>query len=158
MAWRKDEGFKTDPVLDENELEEASYDAGFVLDPAKIFDELPQPFRLVDKTVDYIFEKAWEAIQELELRAHELGLGGKIPVFDGAKELPEFFQATLMCPSLDGKFLFVIAKNGVIHAVDAEESTVLAVSDELQGLTMLSMCTGRLEENKHFVCVLMENG
>ncbi|CAB4028263.1 Hypothetical predicted protein [Paramuricea clavata] len=150
--------FKKDSVLDEHEIDESSYDASFVLDPAKLFDELPQPFRLIDKTVNFIFDKAWEAIKELELRANELGLGGKLPVFDCAEEMQDFCQATLMCTSLDGKFVFLVAKNGIIYALDAETSCAVAYNDELQGIKVETLSAGHLDENKHLVCVLMENG
>ncbi|XP_028407102.1 WD repeat-containing protein 93-like [Dendronephthya gigantea] len=158
MARKTDAEFKKYPTLDEHELDESSYDASFVLDPSKIFDELPQPFRLVDKTVNYIFDRAWEAIQELELRASELGLGGKLPVFNCANELPELSQSTLMCCSLDGKFAFAVAKIGIIYVLDTETSCVVAVNDELQGLKVEKISTGRLNEDKHFVCLLLENG
>ncbi len=81
MARKRDTAFKKDSVPEDFDADDATYDASFVLDPAKLFDELPQPFRLIDKTVDYVFDKAWEAIQEIELRANELGLGGKTSSF-----------------------------------------------------------------------------
>ena len=158
MTRRRDTAFQKDSVLDEHDLDESSYDTSFVLDPAKLFDELPQPFRLIDKTIDYVFDKAWEAILELELRAHELGSGGKLPVFDSAEEISDFYQATVMCSSVDGKFVFLVAKNGIIYALEAETSSVIAFNDELQGMNLETMSTGYLQENKHFVGVLMENG
>ena len=158
MARKRDTAFKKDSVPEDFDADDATYDASFVLDPAKLFDELPQPFRLIDKTVDYVFDKAWEAIQEIELRANELGLGGKLPVFDCAKELSEFPQATLMCCSLDGKFVFLVAKTGIFYALDAEMSCMLAYNDELQGMKVETMCTGNLEEDKHLVCAQIENG
>ena len=158
MTRRKDAAFKKDLVFDEYDTEEGTYDASFVLDPAKLFDELPQPFRLIDKTVNYVFDKAWEAIQELESRANVLGLGGKLPVFDSAEELPDFSPATLMCPSVDGKLVFLVAKNGIIYALLSETSSMVAFNDELQGMKMETLCAGHLDEDKHFVCALMENG
>ena len=158
MARRRDTAFQRDALLDEHELDESSYDASFVLDPAKLFDELPQPFRLIDKTVDYVFDKAWETILELELRAHELGSGVKLPVFDGVEEMSDFYQATVMCCSKDGKFAFLVAKNGIIYALDAGTSAVVAYNDELQGVNVETMSTGYLQDNKHFLCILMENG
>ena len=158
MAWRKDTAYHKDLLLDDFDVDDLTYDASFVLDPAKLYDDLPQPFRLIDKTVDYVFDKAWEAIQEIELRATELGLGGKLPVFDHAEELSDFPQATLMCSSLDGKHLFVVAKNGVIYALDAKASCLIAYNDELQGMNMKTLSTGCLEEDKHLVCAQLENG
>jgi nitrite reductase/ring-hydroxylating ferredoxin subunit len=158
MAWRKHTTYQKDLFLEDYDVDDLSNDASFVLDPAKLYDELPQPFRLVDKTVDYVFDKAWEAIQEIELRANELGLGGKLPVFDHAEELSDLSQATLMCSSLDGKFVFVVAKNGVIYALDAETSCVVAHNDELQGVNMKTLSTGCLEQDRHLVCALVENG
>ena len=158
MARKTDAVLKKYSALDEHELDESSYDGNFVLDPSQLFDELPQPFRLIDKTVNYIFDRAWDAIQELELRARELGLGGKLPVFNCGNELPELSQSTLMCCSLDGKFVFAVAKIGIVYALDTETSTVVAVNDELQGLKVEKLSTGRLNDDKHFLCLLLENG
>ena len=158
MARRKDTAYHRDLVVDDFDVDDLTYDASFVLDPAKLYDDLPQPFRLIDKTVDYVFDKAWEAIQEIELRTTELGLGGKLPVFDHAERLSDFPQATLMCSSLDGKFFFLVANNGVIYALDAMTSCLIAHNDELQGMNMKTLSTGCLEEDKHLVCAQLENG
>lgn len=158
MAWKRDKAFMKESVVDEQELDQALYDASFVLDPASLFDELPQPFRLIDKTVNYVFDKAWDAIQELELRANEFGLGGSLPVYDSVQEIQDFCHVTLTCASLDGKFVFIVAKHGVIYALDTETSCIVASNDEQQGMKVETLCCGLLEENKHLVCILMENG
>jgi hypothetical protein len=38
----------------------------FTLDPSLIFDELPQPFRRINKVLESIFDDAWTIIEQRE--------------------------------------------------------------------------------------------
>ena len=157
MHRKKDTKSKNADGSDESEEEEAK-DGGFILDPERIFDDLPQPYRLIDKTLHYIFDKAWEAIENLETERSELGVSGRIPLFDCGREIPDIFQPKLVSTSSDGKYTFIVANTGTIHVVDATTSSVIATNEELQGSNVLSLSTNCLDGNKHFVCTLQENG
>lgn len=156
MAWTVEASFRKEYTIDDFEFDELYHDADFVLDPAEIFDELPQPFRLIDKTVEYVFDRAWEAILELEFRAIELG--GKLPIFEVSEEVPHLLQASLMCSSSDGKYLFVAAKSGVLFAVDSETTVIVAKNDEVQSMTIKNISTANLIDSKYLICLHMTNG
>jgi hypothetical protein len=41
-------------------------DSDFVTDPEQIRDQLPQPYRMINKIVNYIFDESWEVAQRRE--------------------------------------------------------------------------------------------
>lgn len=157
MYQKRKVRYKKADVSDESEGEETK-DAGFLLDPDQIFDELPQPYRLIDKTLNHLFDKAWDAIEELKIKRDELGVSGKIPLFHCTRKISECFQPTLICSTSDGRYTFVATRNGAIYAVDVRTSSVVATNRELQGLLVLSLSASCFGENKYFVCTLQDNG
>ena len=67
------------PVYIRSELEipapsESNYggdDDDFLLDPAQVFDQLPQPFRMVDEILYQVVDDVWEKITQLEREREE---------------------------------------------------------------------------------------
>lgn len=54
----------TPPSLADAAIEENEDD--FIQDPDQVWDNLPQPYRMVDKIVMLIFDKAWAIISSRE--------------------------------------------------------------------------------------------
>ena len=54
----------------------------YVTDPDQMFDKLPQPYRLVDKIVNRIFDVAWDLISAREAEAEELRSREPVPEYD----------------------------------------------------------------------------
>ena len=135
---------------------EDEVDDNFVVDPDQIFDELPQPFRLVDKTLRQIFDAAWERIECIEERKALKRSKEVLPLFDLAKQLSEYNGTTCICTAAEGNYLFISNTNRFL-VVDSFLDTVVASYEELEDNTVqMSACC--LQEGCFLISTLDDVG
>lgn len=149
----------------------------FITDPEKFFDQLPQPFRFINKTVNKIVESAWEKISlqeyERELEAKKV----KPPTYTPSSQLEKYENVTCVCLA-DAKIMFLsLGKSLVALNPDTNEelaswhpeeeisveriSSVFISQNELYFLSVVDdMGFGQLliyeTDTFHHVCTLNE--
>lgn len=57
----------------------------YITDPDQMLDFLPQPFRLVNKIITSVFDRAWERVVHREKQLEEERLRLPIPEYDNAE-------------------------------------------------------------------------
>ena len=67
---------------------QSSDEEDYIRDPEQMYDVLPQPFRLVNKIVNLIFDVAWEVISEREAARIAERSRVRPPQYDCAIALP----------------------------------------------------------------------
>ncbi|KAM7446178.1 oxidoreductase [Porites harrisoni] len=127
-------------------------DGNFVADPDQIFDDLPQPFRLVDKTVRKIFDHAWEIIESIEDRKALRRSKAVLPLFDLAKQLPDFSRTSCICTVADRSYLFLSCGSG-LTVVDGLLGTTLACLEE-PGSDILQISACCFQEGYYLISTL----
>lgn len=132
-------------------------DEEFLIDPELIFDVLPQPFRLVDKTVNYIFDRAWSIIEGIE-DEKALKLSKEcLPSYDCGRPLFDLKQPSCMCSDNGGKYLFVAHSSG-FSVVEALIGQCVATSEDPSAKEVKQMCASVLCEGFYVLCTLDNNG
>ena len=120
---------------------EDEWEDNFVADPDQIFDDLPQPFRLVDKTVRKIFDHAWEIIEGIEGRKALRRSKAVLPLFDLGKQLSEFNRTSCVCTVADeGSYLFLSCGAGLTVVDGSLETSVACLEDPGNDIVQLSAC------------------
>ena len=127
-------------------------DDNFVADPDQIFDDLPQPFRLVDKTVRKIFDHAWEIIESIEDRKALRRSKAVLPLFDLAKQLPDFSRTSCTCTVADRSYLFLSCGSG-LTVVDGLLGTAVACLEE-PGSDILQISACCFQEGYYLISTL----
>lgn len=145
MRGKKTKRPTTPPSEDEG-------DDNFVADPDQIFDDLPQPFRLVDKTLRKIFDDAWEIIEGIEERNALKRSKAVLPLFDLGKQLSEYRKTTCVCSGADGSYLFLISGDGLVVVDGLLGTTVACVEDPGNEVVQLSACC--LQEGYYLLSTL----
>ncbi|XP_050402874.1 WD repeat-containing protein 93 isoform X2 [Patella vulgata] len=107
--------------LDENDFE--------FIDPDKLRDQIPQPYRLVNKIVDSVVEKAWSFISEIETKKTANLNKIRPPKYDCAVKLQNHEKATALTDSVDGRYVFIGLSNGIV-AIDSLTQETVATWDE----------------------------
>jgi hypothetical protein len=145
------------PATPPSEDSGAEADGEFLIDPEQIFDVLPHPFRLVDKTVNYIFDKAWSIIEGIEdNRALKLSKES-LPSYDCGRPLFDLTQPSCMCSDKDGKYLFVAHNNG-FSVVEALIGQSVAHNEDSSAKDVKHMCACLLLEGFYVFCTLDISG
>ncbi|XP_072166592.1 WD repeat-containing protein 93-like [Diadema setosum] len=87
-------------------------------DPDQMFDKLPQPYRLVDKIVNMIFDISWEQVSAREAAAEELRSREPVPEYEFSSIAREKEDTLCLAGSPDGSAVFLGQTNGisVLHA------------------------------------------
>nr|XP_039253996.1 WD repeat-containing protein 93-like [Styela clava] len=85
----------------------------FITDPEKIFDELPQPFRLINKIVNEIFEASWDNISALEIERELEAKRVRPPTYTPSSAFEKFQNVSCMC-STDSNLLFLGLENSLV--------------------------------------------
>lgn len=135
---------------------EDEVDDSFVVDPDQIFDELPQPFRLVEKILRQVFDAAWERIEGIEERKALKRSKAVLPLFELGKQLSEYNGTTCICPATDGNYMFICHTNR-FTVVDSFLETVVASYEELEGNAVhMSACC--LQEGYYLISTLDDEG
>ena len=133
MRGKKTKRPSTPPSEDEG-------DDNFVADPDQIFDDLPQPFRLVDKTLRKIFDDAWEIIEDIEGRKALRRSKVVLPLFDLGKQLSEYNKTTCVCTVADGSYLFLGYADRLAVVDGLLGTTVDFVEDPGSDIVQISAC------------------
>ena len=131
-------------------------DDNFVGDPDQIFDELPQPFRLVDKILRHIFDDAWEIIEGIEERKALKRSKAVLPLFDLGKQLSEYNKTACVCTVADGTYLFLCYSNGLSVIDSLLGTTVAWFEDPGNSIVQISACF--LQEGFYLISTLDNEG
>ena len=130
-------------------------DENFVTDPDQIFDDLPQPFRLVDKTVRTIFDNAWEIIEEIEIRKALRRSKAVLPLFDLGKELSDYSKTSCVCTVPNGNYLFLGGDRCLTVVDSLLGTTVACIEDTGNDITQMSAC---YLLDGHYLIAAVDNG
>lgn len=149
MRVRKPKRSTTPPSEDEG-------DDNFVVDPDQIFDDLPQPFRLVDKTVRRIFDDAWEIIESIEERKALKRSKAVLPLFELGKQLSDYNKTACVCTVPDGSYLFLCYSNGLAVVDSLLGTTVASFEDPGNNIVQISACC--LQEGFYLISALDNEG
>lgn len=149
MRGKKPKRPATPPSEDEGE-------DNFVADPDQIFDELPQPFRLVDKTLRNIFDGAWEIIEGIEERKALKRSKAVLPLFDLGNQLSEYSRTSCVCTVADGSYLFLCFSNGLAVIDSLIGTTVAWFEDPGNSIVQISACC--LQEGFYLISTLDNEG
>ena len=149
MRARKPKRPTTPPSEDEG-------DDNFVVDPDQIFDDLPQPFRLVDKTLRLIFDDAWEIIEGIEDRKALKRSKAVLPLFELGKQLSDYNKTGCICTVPDGRYLFLCYGNGLAVVDSLLETTVASFEDPGNSIVQISACC--LQEGFYLISTLDNEG
>ncbi|XP_078283535.1 WD repeat-containing protein 93 [Rhinoraja longicauda] len=85
----------------------------YLQDPEQLFDELPQPFRVIDKLIGRIIENACEIIEKREAEREAERLRKKIPLYELSEEIQVAGNVTCLASSMDGSYIFAGLSEGV---------------------------------------------
>ncbi|KAK6188663.1 hypothetical protein SNE40_004797 [Patella caerulea] len=108
--------------LDENDFE--------FIDPDKLKDQVPQPYRLVNKIVDSVVEKAWSFISDIENKKTANLNKIRAPKYDCAVKLQSHEKATALTDSVDGRYVFIGLPNGIVVIDSLTQETVSTWDEE----------------------------
>uniref|UniRef100_H2YG23 Uncharacterized protein n=1 Tax=Ciona savignyi TaxID=51511 RepID=H2YG23_CIOSA len=100
-------------------LDSEDEDGVFLLDPELVVDELPQPFRMIDKILTGIVEDTWDVIVDRQVKREAELRRIKPPVYKPTSKIDEFSGSTCITHSGDERFLFVAPEAGGLVAHDA---------------------------------------
>ncbi|XP_051896227.1 WD repeat-containing protein 93 [Pristis pectinata] len=106
-----------------NDNDENDY---YLKDPEQLFDELPQPFRMIDKLIGRIIENACEIIEEREAQREAERLKKKIPLCESSEEIRVPGNVNCLASSVDGSYVFAGLSEGVA-VLNMEDHTVKTV-------------------------------
>ena len=139
------------PITPPSDEEQA--DEEFLIDPEQIFDALPQPFRLVDKTVNYIFDRVWNIIEGIEDQK-ALKLSKEcLPSYNCGRPLFDLKEPSCMCSDSGGKYLFVAHSTG-FSVVEALIGQCVATSEDPRAKGVMQMCASVLCDGFYVLCTL----
>ncbi|KAL8615967.1 hypothetical protein ACOMHN_034643 [Nucella lapillus] len=99
-------------------------DDDYLLDPDQMRDELPQPYRMIDKVLLKLFEDAWDIIEMKESKRLTEERKIRPPKYDQPTEIPFLSQATALASSTDGKYLFAGLPNGLVAKEALTQQTI----------------------------------
>ncbi|XP_071845318.1 WD repeat-containing protein 93-like isoform X2 [Apostichopus japonicus] len=79
----------------------------YVTDPDQMIDNLPQPFRLVNKIITSVLDKAWDRIGHRERTIEEERKKIPIPEYDNAEIIDQYKDSPGVTESPDGTAVFL---------------------------------------------------
>jgi len=106
------------PVPSISSVEEDDQDS-YLLDPAMVVDELPQPYRMLDKLLGQFLDDVWELIVYRQRKREEAARIVNPPRIVASSTVDDFNKKTAMCSSDDGRYTFVAYQSGELIAFDA---------------------------------------
>ncbi|KAJ7999366.1 hypothetical protein DPEC_G00193650 [Dallia pectoralis] len=121
------------PELSDSSGEEEDQES-FMNDPDQLRNQLPQPFRMIDKVLDRLVDRAWDWISQREtLRAAEQAHKA-IPIMGVSRQIKIPVSTNCVACSDDGRYIFLGHPGGlsVLHQAPDSRSSTVAVWKEDQ--------------------------
>ena len=106
------------PVPSISSLEEDDQDT-FLLDPGLVTDELPQPYRMLDKVLNQTLDAVWDLITERQRIREEEAKIIHPPLVEPASTVDDFAKLSTVSHSGDGRYVFVAYESAELVAYDA---------------------------------------
>ncbi|XP_061102373.1 WD repeat-containing protein 93 [Conger conger] len=127
----------------------------FLRDPEQFQDRLPQPYRMIDKVLNKLFDKAWDVISERE--ASRIAQGSKKKnVLNPTAEVKLQEKANCLSRSADGKYVFLGHSRGL--SVISISSLICVATWEDQSLEITSLSSSCLGEATHLLSTVDDMG
>ncbi|XP_041030679.1 WD repeat-containing protein 93 [Carcharodon carcharias] len=98
------------PTPSEHNWNEDDY---YLKDPDQRRDELPQPFRMIDKLIGCIIDSAWESIERREAEREAEKLKIKPPTRESSEEIQLPGNLNCFADPVDGNYIFAGLSEGV---------------------------------------------
>ena len=86
----------------------------FFADPDMMFDDLPQPFRTIDKILEGIFDDSWSIINQRQAEREAGTLKVPVPVYNGVRVGTTTEEPRCLAPSIDGNYVFLGHADGLV--------------------------------------------
>ncbi|XP_072037807.1 WD repeat-containing protein 93-like isoform X2 [Amphiura filiformis] len=112
----------------------------YIKDPDQLIDKLPQPFRLVDKIFNRLFDIAWEICAIREAIREEERSKIRPPLYDCAVKLDDYGKALSLCESTDGRYLLIGLPNGLAIINAANQLPVASWEQSDAGFETVKSC------------------
>ncbi|XP_070543569.1 WD repeat-containing protein 93-like isoform X2 [Ptychodera flava] len=116
-----------------------SDDDDFLTDPEQLHDQLPQPFRMIDKILNLLIDDAWETVSNREATRLEEKSRVRPPRYECAVQMQDFGTANCMTDSKDGRYIFIGMPNGVVVIDAATQSKVTVWEEEGVDITSINV-------------------
>lgn len=131
----------------------------FLLDPEMVVDELPQPYRMLNKVLDQLLDDTWLVIsQRIQQREEEAKIKHP-PVFQASSNLESFSRRSALCYTHDARYVFVAFQSGGLSAFDAVTHELIADwSDEEVNACFEQMTTAVIGQNFHLLSTIDDMG
>ncbi|XP_071965373.1 WD repeat-containing protein 93-like [Antedon mediterranea] len=110
----------------------------FLADPDQLRDPLPQPFRLINKLLVQIFDRAWEQLSIREEVRVEEAARYKPTQCEDAIQLEDLGKGTCLKESPDGRYIFVGLPTG-LAVLDATQHIILANWEQDVAISVLEI-------------------
>ncbi|XP_069138449.1 WD repeat-containing protein 93-like isoform X3 [Argopecten irradians] len=143
----------TPPSLDQIPLEQED---DYVQDPEQLKDHLPQPYRMLDKVLNKVFEDAWAIIEQRENAALEEARRFKPPQFDFEEAIEPLGGATSISCSNDGTIVFLGLPNGISVLDSATRQRICAWEEDK--VEIIRIKSYPIAENMHLIISLDDMG
>ncbi|XP_072421301.1 WD repeat-containing protein 93 [Chiloscyllium punctatum] len=125
------------PTPSEHNWIEDHRDDYYLKDPDQWLDELPQPFRMIDKLIGHIIDNAWENIEKREAEREAENLKIKPPTREAIEEVQLPGNLNCFANIVDGKNIFAGMSEGVA-ILNQEDHTIKSLW-RMEGVEIIAL-------------------
>ncbi|XP_078386137.1 WD repeat-containing protein 93 [Cetorhinus maximus] len=125
------------PTPSEHSWNEDDEDDYYLKDPDQRRDELPQPFRMIDKLIGCIIDSAWESIERREAEREAEKLKIKPPTHESSEEIQLPGNLNCFANPVDGNYIFAGLSEGVA-VLNMEDHTIRSVW-KMEGIEIVAL-------------------